>query len=373
MVMNMKKAIIPLIGILLISSLVISEKPYDEAAKATFESLKSGDYSILEPYLDREMKKAFTESYFEAFRDQLTSKYGDLKSYEFVKEGKKGEFILAYYRFKFEKADLTLRLVFREVNGQYKLSGLWIDAVNLKGKEKSIPTPIAVAFPMLGGILAFLTFYALGFKKIGWAEIILGFFLVMITLFIQPIFQQLPFLAMGIKSNVDVVARGTEFIIFASIWLGFVAGFFQEGLKYFFSRNRSVKVALFIGLGFGVGEAIIIPLLSVLYSILGAPLSVSSISMSFLSMIERFSATLFHAGTTMVLAYAYKNGFGRKALLGLSIAHGIIDTFAAHYQLTQSQISLILTYSSLIITALILLHYALPKAKEEKEEEKIVW
>ncbi|WP_236626993.1 DUF3887 domain-containing protein [Palaeococcus pacificus] len=370
--MVMKKVAVMLIFLLFLG-FALAERPYDEAAKATFESLKSGDYALLEPHLDSEMKKAFTESYFKAFRDQLISKYGELKSYEFTKEGKQGEFIIAYYRFEFEKAYLTLRLVFREVNGEYKLSGLWIDAVNPTEGEKGIPTPVAMAFPMLGGILAFLTFYLMGFKKIHWAELILGFFLVLVTLFVQSPIQQVPFLIMGIKSNTDVIAKGAMFIVLTSIWLGFVAGFFQEGLKYVFSRNKSLRIALFIGLGFGVGEAIIIPLLQLVQSMtLGIPPS-QTLSMTLLGGAERYLVTLFHAGTTIVLAYAYKNGFGRKAFLSLSIAHGIIDTFAAHYQLTQSQTSLILTYIVLIAVTLIILRYALPKAKEEKEEEKVVW
>lgn len=346
----------------------IAEKPYEETAKATFNALKSGNYSILEPYLDDAMKKAFDEKGFQAFRTNLISKYGELEGYEFVKEGKKGEFTLGYYNFKFKNANVTLRLVFREVNGEYKLSGLWIEKVGWE-KEGSIPVALAVLFPILGGIFALITFYVLGFRLRG-AELILGFFLVVITLFLQNPIQQAPFLALGIRSNSDVLARGASFVVLASIWLGFVAGFFQEGLKYLFVRNKTLKAALFIGVGFGLGEAILIPVLQIIQM---EAIQVEAPQFALLlSMGERYLAALFHAGTTILLAYAYKKGFGRKALLSLSVAHGAVDSFASHYQLTQSRMSLLIVYALLTLISLMLLRYGVPKAREE-EEEKIVW
>lgn len=218
-----------------------------------------------------------------------------------------------------------------------------------------------------------LTFYIVGFKKIKGAELILGFFLVAITLFIQPIIQQAPFLALGIKSNADIIARGLSFTVITAIWLGFIAGFFQEGLKYAFVRNRTLKEALFVGIGFGLGEAVLVPLLQIIQSFTLGGLPPIQLTQALLGLFERYIATLFHAGTTVILAYAYKNGFGRKALIALSVVHGVIDAFAAYYKLTNSQTSLIITYSFIVIITFILLQYGIPKAKLEREEEKIVW
>lgn len=312
-----KVALVFIITMLALNAL--AQQPYDEISKAVFESIKTGDYSILEPYLDEKMKEAFNEKAFNALREQMISKYGNLKSFEFVEEGKTGEFISGYYRFEFEKADVILKLVFSQVDGEYKLSGLWIQKV--VWKERGISLPLAVGLPILGGILPLLTFYIVGFKKIKGAELILGFFLGAITLFIQPIIQQAPFLALGIKSNADIIARGLSFTIITAIWLGFIAGFFQEGLKYVFVRNRNLKEALFVGIGFGLGEAILVPLL---HLTLG-DLPPIQLTQALLSSFERYIATLFHAGTTVILAYAYKNGFGRKALVILSVVHGVID------------------------------------------------
>ena len=339
----------------------LAQQPYDEISKAVFESLKTGDYSILEPYLDEKMKEAFNEKIFNALREQMISKYGTLKSFEFVKEEKTGEFVLGYYRFEFEKAYVTLKLVFSQVDGEYKLSGLWIQKV--VWKERGISLPLAVSLPVLGGILPLLTFYVVGFKKIKGAELILGFFLVAITLFIQPMVQRAPFLALGIELNANIAMTIT------AIWFGFIAGFFQEGLKYVFVRNRNLKEALFVGIGFGLGEAVLVPLL---HLTLG-DLPPIQLTQALLSFFERYIATLFHAGTTVILAYAYKKGFGREALIALSVVHGVIDAFAAYYKLTNSQTSLIIAYGLLVIVTFTLLRYGTPKAKLEREEEKVVW
>lgn len=368
--MKMRKIIVLLVFLIIGTSLVSAEKPYDKAAEATFEALKSGDYSILQPYLDDAMKVAFNEEKFRAFRDDLISKYGELKRYAFVKEGKSSGFILGYYTFEFEKANVTLRLVFREVNGEYLLSGIWIDEVN--SKETGIPVGVAIFFPILGGFLALFTFYILGFRKIGVAEIILGIILVAITLGIQPLIQNAPFLAVGIRSNSEIIAKGTIFVVFASIWLGFVAGFFQESLKYGLSKGKYLNEALFIGIGFGLGEAILVPALQAIQLATVGGVT-PKLTTALVSMLERYLATLFHAGTTVVLAYSYKNGFGKKALLELSAIHGIIDTFAAYYQFRPSPVVLVITYALLLTVSLLLLRYGLPKVKEEREEDRIVW
>ncbi len=80
-------------------------------------------------------------------------------------------------------------------------------------------------FPILGGLLAWGTLYFVGFKRQRWGEIILGVAAFFIAIIVQNPVQQLPLLGMGgIRSNADVVARGTAFIVGASVWLGLVAG-----------------------------------------------------------------------------------------------------------------------------------------------------
>lgn len=113
-------------------------------------------------------------------------------------------------------------------------------------------------FPLLGGLLAWATVYFLGFKKQKWAELILGAVAFILAMVVQNPIQQLPLIGIGIRSNADVIARGTVFTLGVALWLGLVAGFVQEGVKYFLVKDKSPNTALFVGLGFGIMEVLLI-------------------------------------------------------------------------------------------------------------------
>ncbi|WP_052696195.1 hypothetical protein [Palaeococcus ferrophilus] len=191
------KGVIPLLVILLLLPYAVCE----DLGEVLFEALSSGNYSVLKPHLDPTMEKAFDERSFKSFRDKLAV-YGELKGYRFEREGSAGGYTLKYYVFEFEKAEVTLRLV---VDSEGRLSGIWIDAVESNAPKSSLF--LAFLLPALGGIAVLLLFRLAGFKPL-WAELLLGAFLVLVTLFVQPLFQQLPLIAMGIKSNADVIERG---------------------------------------------------------------------------------------------------------------------------------------------------------------------
>jgi len=337
-----------------------NDNSYSTISEAFFNSLKNGDYSLLKPCLDEDMVKVFSEERFKAFRNDIISKYGFVKDYKFIREEEGGGFILGYYSFNFERANVTFRLVIRRVNDEYRLSGLWIHEVNIR--ERGVSIPVAIILTVLGGFLGFLMFYLMKFRVRG-KDFLLGFLLVLAVIIIQPIIQQAPLPALNIKSNIDILAKGVTYIALASLWAGFVAGFFQEGLKYLICRGRDLGSALFIGVGFGVGEAVLIPILQGIQLVVLGSLHEVSLLNSILSMIERFLATVFHAGTAIILAYSYRKGFGWKAFTILSITHGVIDAFAAYYQLTISSISLTLSYILLMFSASIMLYYGIPKAK----------
>lgn len=351
------KSFIPLLVIVLLLPQAVCE----DLGEVLFEALSSGNYSVLRPHLDPAMEKAFDERSFNSFRDKLAV-YGELKGYRFERQGSAGGYTLRYYVFEFEKAEVILRLV---VDSEGRLSGIWIDAIKSNAPKSSLF--LAFLLPALGGIAVLLLFRLAGFKLL-WAELLLGAFLVLVTLFVQPFFQQLPLIALGIKSNADVIERGSLFVLAVSLWLGTVAGLFQEALKYFFVRTKTLKEALFVGLGFGVGEAVIIPAIGIVNAaIMSLPAGVS-----YLSFVERALATLFHAGTGLTLAYFYRKGRGFHALIVLSALHGLIDTFAAHYQLTASSSDLWISYALLAVVSLLLLR-PLGEAKSEVEERKVVW
>ncbi|WP_209475660.1 YhfC family glutamic-type intramembrane protease [Thermococcus stetteri] len=235
-------------------------------------------------------------------------------------------------------------------------------------------------FPLFGGLLAWATVYFLGFKKQKWAELILGAVAFILAMVVQNPIQQLPLLGIGIRSNADVIARGTAFTLGVALWVGFVAGFVQEGVKYFLVKDKSTKAALFIGLGFGLTEVlfiVIVPIITVVAT--GGKLDVPVLQ-ALLSMIERYFAVLFHVGTAVYLAYASRNGFGGKGLLSMAVLHGFVDTLAAYGQLLFIEnkiLAMKFTLGLEVLFAIItiaLLVYTLPLARvEEPEEEKVMW
>ncbi len=358
-----------IILVLIITPISAQETDYDGIPESFYNSIDTGNYSELEDYLNQEMKNSFNRDKFMEFRESIISEHGDPRGYKFIRE-EKSDYIRSYYKVEFEESYLTFRLVLTESNGQYKVAGFQITKV--EDKENSNQSGLlgggglgnlGILFPFLGGLLGFLVFYLLGFKDIKFKELGIGLLLLLLTVFFQPIIQNFPFIILGMNSNASIVARGLGFTILTSLWIGFVAGSFQQIIRYPFAVKRPVKQAIFIGIGFGLSEAIIFPLFSLLPS--NAPPTSLSVGLNFLSLAERFFVTIFHGTSTAILSYAYSKDKGFKALLGLIIAHGIIDTFAANYQLTGSKYVL---GFSLILTAVIsasLLYLTLRRITED--------
>ncbi len=236
-------------------------------------------------------------------------------------------------------------------------------------------------FPLLGGFLAWVTIYFLGFKRQKWAELILGGIAFILAMIVQNPIQQLPLLGAGVRSNADVIARGTVFTVGVALWVGFVAGFVQEGVKYLLVKDKGTKTALFVGLGFGVTEVLFVavtPIIAVAAA--GGKIDVPVIQ-ALLSMVERYFAVLFHIGTTVYLAYATKNGFGVKGFSTMALLHGFVDTLAAYDRfltLKSEELAMKFTIGLEVVFAVIaiaLIAYTLPFARigEPEEEEKVIW
>ncbi len=229
-------------------------------------------------------------------------------------------------------------------------------------------------FPIIGGLLAWATLYFIGFEKQRWGEFLLGLAAFFIAMIIQNPVQQLPLLGMGIKSNADVIARGTAFTIGVSIWFGLIAGIVQEGAKYLLVKGKSPNTGLFMGLGFGITEVFVIAGAALAGAMAtGKPLDVP-LSTALLSMVERYFVVLFHVGTGIYLAYAYREGFGKSGLLVMIGIHAVIDSLAAYSQLTKSEPTMYAVEFITALAALGLIYYTVPKAKVEMpKEEEALW
>ncbi len=238
-------------------------------------------------------------------------------------------------------------------------------------------------FIILGGFLAWATVYAVGFRKLRWAEFILGLVAFLLAMIIQNPVQQLPLMGMGITSNEDVVARGTGFMVIVAVWLGLAAGIIQEGIKYYLVRERKLREAVFVGLGFGVTEAVVIAVAKVLpVALKGGSVEVPLLS-ALLSMAERYFATLFHVGTAVFLAYSARQGFGKRGLIYMIGLHTIIDSGAAYFQLaffmkprpyhTLNFLAYFLEVVAAVIGIVVFAYGVLKALEEPEDEEKPIW
>jgi len=325
--------------------------------KAFYQALNRDNYSILEPFLSPTMKKAFNEGSFQSLVKKLRG-YGDTYGYKIIGEEDKGNYHIIYMGIYFEKTILTFKLVINKSTGL--LDGLWITEV----KDKGVSLLNVFIYTFFGGLAGLLSIY-IYLKKMDWSAIIFGLVLLLLALFVQSPLQQVPFILAGIRSNADLIQLGETWIIIASIWLGFVAGLVQELVKYYASRNKTLRESSYIGAGFGFSEAIIIPVLVyAAYRYGTAPAQFAS-NFLFLAFVERFLALLFHTSTTIAYAHYYKQGVGGKMLLSLLLLHTLIDSLGSYYQLTLNLLAAITSYIILLIPTIFLLYRILPLAKRE--------
>ncbi|KAF5418117.1 MAG: hypothetical protein C5S49_02070 [Candidatus Methanogaster sp.] len=83
---------------------------------------------------DQTMKNAMPEAVFNDTNAMITSKIGDYVSKEFWKTERKDNYTIVHYKAEFtdEPADVTIRVVFQEINGEMKVSGLRFDSPELR-------------------------------------------------------------------------------------------------------------------------------------------------------------------------------------------------------------------------------------------------
>lgn len=212
-------------------------------------------------------------------------------------------------------------------------------------------TPLVI---VLAPFFALLLAYFLGIKirkSILWGAVVF-----LVSIFVQQIFQQTAIVLL----NVHEFLRETgtvpmEYIPIVSISLGFLAGLCQEGFKFMFSYNRDVDQAISLGLGFGIVEASYIAF-STLYGSLTPQTSVTINGFLLaVSSLERFLVTIFHGFTTGFMVLSVRKGRWIYGLTSMIIVHGIIDTLAAHYLLTKSFNTLVLSYVSLVVANVVLI------------------
>ncbi len=326
----MKRLLVVLVFLLLLTN-VLALTPQE----AMMEAWKTGNYSLVEPYLSPAMKTAFSKSVFQSARKELVERYGEIEGYHLIKKEKEKGYEVYYYRVIAEKGNYTVSVTVKDG----KVEGFHITPSF---------NPRNALYPLLGGLLGLMIIWA-SLRRFHAGELILGAVLLIPLLIFQPLVQKLPGL-LGVGSTAFLVA-----------WTGLIAALFQEPLKYYFSRDKTLGRALYVGVGFGIGEAIYV---AVMASLGGS---------SLIGAVERAFALLFHASTTVLFAYSYRNGWGRRALLVMILVHWLTDSIAAYWHVSPSNAVLLAGYAVMLLTALAILPKLLPLARAESEEPEVRW
>jgi len=106
----------------------------DPVTENILMAMNENDYARYSEDFDQTMKNAMTEAVFDETNAVIRSKIGDYVSKEFWKAESKDQYTLVYYKAKFtdEPADVTVKVVFQELNGTMKVSGLWLNSPELR-------------------------------------------------------------------------------------------------------------------------------------------------------------------------------------------------------------------------------------------------
>jgi len=106
----------------------------DPVAEGILEAMNADDYAGYSEHFDDAMKKALPEADFMQGNGLIKAKIGDYVSKEFWKVETQKQYTVVYYRARFteETADVTVKVVFREIAGEMYVSGLWFDSPGLR-------------------------------------------------------------------------------------------------------------------------------------------------------------------------------------------------------------------------------------------------
>jgi len=99
------------------------------------DGLENGDYAAFTRDFDAQMREAMTEAKFADLRAQFDEKLGRYQARQFVKAEEIKGFTALIYDARFEDEEqVTVRVVFRQQDGQWLVTGLWFDSPKLRAK-----------------------------------------------------------------------------------------------------------------------------------------------------------------------------------------------------------------------------------------------
>lgn len=100
-------------------------------------AMNEDNYTKYSEHFDQTMRNALPRAVFNETNAVINSKIGDYVSKEFWKVENKNQYTIVYYKARFieEPKDVIVKVVFQEIKGQIKVSGLWLDSPKLREKQ----------------------------------------------------------------------------------------------------------------------------------------------------------------------------------------------------------------------------------------------
>lgn len=186
--------------------------------------------------------------------------------------------------------------------------------------------------------------------KMNYNAFLIGVGLLILTLVIQPPIQQIPVLLLGI----DLTHASVPVLAIAQLYMAIVSGFLQELLKLLGVRGKNIEYALWLGAGFGFGEAVLIALNQIASIVVGIGFPPN---MGLLSCYERFMVLLYHIFSATLLCYFYTRNMGVVIYIVMAIIHSLMNYQATLLLRIFGWINpvIIIVYS--IITAIVIILY----------------
>ncbi len=108
----------------------------DPITENILSGMSENNYPKYSGHFDQTMKNAMNEAVFNETNILIRSKIGDYVSKEFWKVESKNQYTIVYYKARFtdEPEDVIIKVVFQEITGEMKVSGLWLDSPKLREK-----------------------------------------------------------------------------------------------------------------------------------------------------------------------------------------------------------------------------------------------
>ena len=147
---------------------------------------------------------------------------------------------------------------------------------------------------------------------------LIGAGLLILTLVIQPPIQQIPVVLLKINPSTVSINILIPVLLYAAL----VSGFLQELLKLLGVRGKSIEYALWLGAGFGFGEASLVALNQFINVWIGVD---TPLCLGLVSCFERFTALLYHMFSAALLYQYYSRGRGLTIYIIMALIHSLMN------------------------------------------------